>query len=76
MYELGIQTKTKLLWIWCQSEILTENPWNEFSFPQHHFMCFEYDFSGTSGMVAQTHSLNFATDWQSDRGEKLRGEGN
>lgn len=41
-----------------------------FPSPNSYFMCFEYDFSGPSGMVSRTHSLNFFKDWQSDKGKK------
>ena len=46
-----------------------------FPSPNGHFMCSEYDFSGPSGMVSQTHSLNFAEDWQSDKGKKTEKKG-
>ena len=38
--------------------------------PNSDFMCSAYEFPGPYGMVSQSHSLNFAKDWQSDKGKK------
>ena len=56
-----------------------ERTWlSDFTFflpPNSHFMCSEYECSGPSGMVSQSHSLNFAEDWQSDKGKKTEKKG-